>query len=167
MAPMLGGCAPTGVGTAPQRATAPPGPAGPRGSGGVDPSGIPPALAALPFTTARIGDLELRVVVAETPGARSRGLMGIDEFGIVEGMAFVFDAPTETGFFMKDVPVPLDIAFIAADGSVVDVQAMGLCAEEPCPVVHAVAPFRWALETPAGRLAGVEVGDAFSLCDWR
>jgi uncharacterized membrane protein (UPF0127 family) len=103
------------------------------------------------------------VVVADTPGTRSRGLMGIADLGAVDGMAFVFDAPSETGFYMKNVLVPLDIAFIGADGRVVDVLTMPLCNAEPCPVFRADAPFRWALETPEGRLAGIEAGDSFVL----
>jgi uncharacterized protein len=115
---------------------------------------------------ADIGDRQLEVVVADTPGTRSRGLMGIDVFGAIEGMAFVWEAPTETGFHMKGVLVPLDIAFIGADGAVVDVLTMPLCPAEPCPVVRAGAPFQWALETPAGGLAGIEPGDAFALRAW-
>jgi len=112
---------------------------------------------------ASIGALELQVVVADSPGTRSRGLMAVDDLGPLGGMAFVFDAPTETGFYMRDVLMPLDIAFVGADGTVVDVLTMPLCPAEPCPVFHAAAPFRWALETPAGRLAGIEAGDVFSL----
>jgi len=110
-----------------------------------------------------IGALELDVVVADTPGARSRGLMGIGAFGAIDGMAFVFDAPTETGFHMKDVLAPLDIAFVGADGSVVGVLTMPLCDAEPCPIHHSAAPFQWAVETPQGRLSTVEVGDSFAL----
>jgi uncharacterized protein len=133
---------------------------------GVAPDEVPPGLAGLPLTVAEIGGVELQVVVAEAPGARSRGLMGIDDFGVIDGMAFVFDAPVETGFYMKGVLVPLDIAFVGPDGTVVDVQTMPLCPAEPCPIFHAAAPFQWALETPEGRLDGVEAGDTFSLRGW-
>lgn len=92
--------------------------------------------------------------------------MGIEDFGAVAGMAFVFEAPTETGFYMKDVLVPLDIAFIGPDGRVVDVQTMALCTAEPCRIYHAAAPFRWALETPEGGLRGIGIGDEFSLAAW-
>ena len=112
---------------------------------------------------ADVGDLELRVAVADTPGSRSRGLMGIGDFGGVEGMVFVFDAPTETGFYMKDVLVPLDIAFVGADGMVVAVLTMPLCAADPCPTFRSPAPFLWAVETPAGGLSDIAPGDRFSL----
>lgn len=110
-----------------------------------------------------IGDLELRVAVADTPGSRGRGLMGVDDFGAVEGMVFVYDAPSETGFFMKNVPVPLDIAFVGEDGTVLEVLTMAPCAADPCPTYHSPAPFKWAVETPSGALAGIAPGDRFSL----
>jgi len=122
---------------------------------------VPSALSGLPVTTATIGGRKLDVVVAATPGARSRGLMDIADLSGIDGMAFVFDAPTETGFYMKDVLVPLDIAFIGADGRVIDVRTMARCDAEPCPIYRASAAFRWALETPKGGLAGIEPGDAF------
>ena len=89
--------------------------------------------------------------------------MGVAEFGVVEGMVFVFDAPTETSFYMKDVLVPLDIAFVGADGTVLDVLTMALCTAEPCPLYRSPAPFLWAIEAPAGGLAGIASGDRFTL----
>jgi uncharacterized membrane protein (UPF0127 family) len=127
------------------------------------PDEIPSLLIGRPLTLAEIGDLELRVAVADTPGSRSRGLMGVDDFGAVDGMVFVYDAPTETSFYMKDVPVPLDIAFVGADGTVLAVQTMAICPAEPCPTYRSPAPFVWALETPSGGLAGIAPGDRFSL----
>lgn len=92
--------------------------------------------------------------------------MGIDDFGAVEGMVFVFDSPTQTSFYMKDVSVPLDIAFVGADGHVVAVLTMPICEADPCPTYRSPAPFLWAVETPAGRLAGIAPGDGFSIQPW-
>ena len=129
----------------------------------LSPDEIPPSLIGHPLTVVELGDLELHVAVADTPGARSRGLMGVDDFGAVDGMVFVYDTPTETSFYMKDVLVPLDLAFVGADGRVLEVRTMALCTAEPCPLYRSPAPFMWAVETPAGGLAGVPPGDAFSL----
>jgi len=129
----------------------------------LSPDEIPPALLGRPLTIAEIGDLELRVAVADTADSRRRGLMNVDDFGGVEGMVFVYDAPTETSFYMKDVLVPLDIAFIDADGTVLGVLTMALCAADPCPTYPSPAPFTWAIETPAGSLAGIAPGDRFVL----
>jgi hypothetical protein len=136
---------------------------GPPATPASSPDRVPPSLAGLPLTVAEVGDLELQVVIADKPGTRTRGLMGVAEFGLVDGMAFVFEAPTQTGFHMTNVLVPLDIAFIGPDGRVVDILAMPLCPAEPCPIFHAAAPFQWALETPRGGLDGIAIGDAFEL----
>ncbi|HEX5671939.1 MAG TPA: DUF192 domain-containing protein, partial [Acidimicrobiia bacterium] len=61
----------------------------------------------------------------------------------------------QAGFWMKDTIIPLDIAFFAADGSLVNLQTMEPCQADPCPFYHPGAPFRWALEAPAGDLDGL------------
>jgi hypothetical protein len=132
----------------------------------VSPDEIPPSLFGRPITTAEIGDLELRVAVADTPNSRRLGLTGIADFGAVAGMVFVFDSPTENGFHMRDVPVPLDIAFVNADGAVVAVLTMTPCDADPCPSYRSPAPFLWALEAPAGVLERIVPGDHFSLRPW-
>ena len=130
--------------------------------------------AALPRADVLIGgdadadaDAALRVtaVVADTPDARSRGLMGVTEVPEGVGMLFAFpDAagPERPGFWMRDTLVPLDIAF-AADGVVVGVATMQPCTAAPCPVTHPGVDYDVALEVTAGALdaAGVGVGDRF------
>ena len=129
----------------------------------LSPDEVPTSLVGRPLAIAEIGDLELLVAVADTPDSRRRGLMGVDDFSVVDGMVFVFDGPTETGFHMKDVPVPLDIAFVGVDGSVVGVRTMARCTGDPCPLYHSPAPFLWAVETPVGGLAAIAPGARFSL----
>lgn len=128
------------------------------GSGGPDDT-MPPLLAGLPLTTVTIGARELTVAVADTPDARSRGLAGTADLGPIDGMLFVFPEPVGTGFFMRGVVVPLDIAFVGSDGRVIEVLTMPLCETDPCPTYAPGQPFRWAIETPAGGLSGVAPGD--------
>jgi uncharacterized membrane protein (UPF0127 family) len=132
----------------------------------LSPDEIPPSLVGRPLTFAEIGDVELQVAVADTPDSRRLGLMRVDDFGAVDGMVFVYDAPTETSFYMKDVLVPLDIAFVGADGTVLEVLTMALCPADPCPLYRSPAPIMWAIETPAGVLAGIRAGDRFVLRPW-
>ena len=129
----------------------------------LSPDEVPPSLLGRPLTIVEIGDLELRVAVSDTAESRRLGLMNVGDFGGVEGMVFVYDAPTETRFYMKDVLVPLDIAFVDADGTVLEVLTMALCTADPCPTYPSPAPFMWAIETPAGGLAGIAPGDRFVL----
>ena len=101
---------------------------------------------------------ELMVAVADDPGERAQGLMGVDDLGSLAGMLFVYESDTQGGFWMKDTIIPLDIAFFAADGSLVNLQTMEPCQADPCPFYHPGAPYRWALETAAGNLTALGPG---------
>ena len=120
--------------------------------------------ASAPFegmtrTQVRVGDRTMSVVVADDLSERYQGLRQRHDIGSYDGMLFVFDAPTTTGFTMSTVPVPLDIGFYDARGRVVDRLRMRPCAhdESSCPLYRASGAFTYALETladdlPAGRL---------------
>ena len=116
---------------------------------------------ALTETTIRVGARTLDVVVADEAGERTQGLRGRRHLGAYDGMLFVFEAPTQTPFTMSTVPVPLDIGFYDADGSVVDrlrMQPCPIASEARCASYRASGPFSYALETlvgdlPTGRLA--------------
>lgn len=96
------------------------------------------------------------VAVADDPGERAQGLTGVTDLGDLAGMLFVFVVDTTAGFWMKDTPLPLDIAFFAADGSLVDLLSMTPCLGEDCPTYRAGGRYRFALEVPAGGFAGLE-----------
>jgi uncharacterized membrane protein (UPF0127 family) len=109
--------------------------------------------------------LDVEVVVAATPEAQSRGLMGVTEVPAGVGMLFVFPGSPSSGrpgFWMLDTLVPLDIAF-AADGVVVGVATMEPCRAQPCPITHPGVDYDVALEVAAGALgaAVVEAGARF------
>ena len=61
----------------------------------------------------------IAVEIADTDSARARGLMGRRRMGYDKGMLFLFDAPGEGGFWMRNTPLPLDIVFVAPDSEVV------------------------------------------------
>jgi uncharacterized membrane protein (UPF0127 family) len=103
--------------------------------------------------TVVINGVELLVAVADTPGERAQGLMGVEDLGSLAGMLFVYESDSEGGFWMKDTIIPLDIAFFAADGSLVSLLRMEPCHSDPCPLYYPGAAYRFALETPAGDLA--------------
>ncbi len=122
-------------------------------------------LAGLTPTTISIDNNELTVAVADTPQARGRGLMGITDLGEFDGMLFVFDTDVETGFWMKDTLIPLDIAFFDADGLAVDRLRMEPCTADPCPTYNAAGPYRFAVEALAGDLSFVGEGSVLVLLD--
>ncbi len=106
-----------------------------------------------------LGDTVWAVALAETPDQRRQGLMGVESLPERSGMLFVFPEDTVAQFWMKDTLIPLDIAFFTAEGSLVDVQTMTPCREDPCPRYSAGAPYRYALEAAAGALAGLTADD--------
>ena len=120
-------------------------------------------LDALPRVAVTVGSLELEVAVADSAEQRAQGLAGIEDLGTLDGLLFVFPAEVETTFTMRETLIPLHIAFISAAGRVIDVQSMTPCTPGACQPYAAPSPYRWAIETPAGDLANVEIGDVFSI----
>lgn len=116
--------------------------------GGPSPQGFTSALLqVLP------GDLESCVWVADTNAERARGLMHVRDLDGRAGMVFVFDADTTGGFWMRNTPMPLQIAFFRDDGALVSTAVMAACGDHAqCPTYFAAGPYRYALEVPRGDL---------------
>lgn len=108
------------------------------------------------------GDIALKAHVARTPAERSRGLMFVSRLESDEGMIFVWDESTTGGFWMKDTLIPLSIAFIAEDLTIIDIQDMEpQSLEQHSPE----AAYRYAIEVNQGYFGenGVAVGDRVEL----
>ena len=100
-----------------------------------------------------LGETRHWVAVADTEAERGQGLMDVDDVGDFLGLLFVWEEEINTGFFMKDTLMPLDLFFYGASGDLVDQVSLVPCGEEPCPVYVSDARFQWVLETPAGNLS--------------
>ena len=103
----------------------------------------------------------LSVLVAGTTAQRQHGLMEVPELPDGVGMLFVgYDRDRTGGFWMKDTLVPLTIAYLDADGTIVDLVDMEPCEADPCPSYPPDSPYRSALEVRQGWFAdhGIEVG---------
>ena len=85
----------------------------------------PPAQEApqmnLPTAQLQAGMHNIRAQVAATPEQRATGLMHRREMPQHEGMLFVFEQPSQQCFWMKNTLLPLSIAFLADDGTVVNI----------------------------------------------
>ena len=123
-------------------------------SGACSASGV---LAGFDREEVLIGGEPWLVAVADDPAERAQGLMGVTDLGAVRGMLFVFPDDTTSGFWMKDTLIVLDIAFFAADGSLVGGPiSMFPCGTAPTCLTHRPdGPYRYALEVPAGGFTGV------------
>jgi uncharacterized membrane protein (UPF0127 family) len=106
-------------------------------------------------------DAVLYVAVAETVQEQQEGLMGVEMLPADNGMAFVFDEPANSTFWMKDTLIPLSIAFVDESGRVIGVRDMQPCEADPCPTYGIDDPYVLAIEANLGWFdqAGLEVGD--------
>ncbi len=78
----------------------------------------------LPVVQLQAGMHNIRAQVATSPEQRATGLMHRKEMAQHEGMLFVFEQPSVQCFWMKNTLLPLSIAFLAEDGTVVNVDEM-------------------------------------------
>lgn len=77
-----------------------------------------PAPQSLPAIVLHAPKAALHVQVARTEAQRERGLMSVRHLPPRTGMLFVFDEDAPIAFWMKDTLIPLDMVFLAADGTV-------------------------------------------------
>ncbi len=111
----------------------------------------------LPRTTLSIGFHQLQVQVAATPEQQATGLMFRTEMPAHEGMLFVFPAPSQQCFWMKNTLIPLTAAFVADDGTIVNLEDM----QPQTTQSHCSSkPVRFVLETNQGWFAkkGLKAG---------
>ena len=107
--------------------------------------------------TLNAGMHNIRAEVARTPEQRATGLMYRREMAAHEGMLFVFEQAAPQCFWMKNTLLPLSIAFLADDGTVVNIADMKPQALDS----HCSAkPVRYALEMNQGWFAkrGIQAG---------
>jgi uncharacterized membrane protein (UPF0127 family) len=78
----------------------------------------------LPRTTLTAGIHQMDIQVAMTPEQHQIGLMYRSEMPQGEGMLFVFQAPSKQCFWMKNTILPLTAAFVADDGTIVNLEDM-------------------------------------------
>jgi len=95
--------------------------------------------------------------VAATPEQRSIGLMFRQQMPQAEGMLFVFEQAGQQCFWMKNTPLPLTAAFVADDGTIVNLADMTpLSSDSHC----SEKPVRFVLEMNQGWFAkkGIKAG---------
>lgn len=78
----------------------------------------------LPRTRLSAGMHQIDAQVASTGEQRAIGLMNRREMPQHEGMLFVFETPSVQCFWMKNTLLPLTAAFIADDGTIVNLEDM-------------------------------------------
>lgn len=107
--------------------------------------------------TLSAGIHQIDTQVALTPEQHAIGLMYRKDMPQHEGMLFVFQNPTKQCFWMKNTLLPLTAAFVADDGTIVNLEDMKpQTTESHC----SVKPVRFVLEMNQGWFAkkGLKAG---------
>ena len=78
----------------------------------------------LPSIQLNAGIHNIRAEIAQSPDEHSIGLMFRTAMGTNEGMLFAFEQPAQQCFWMKNTLLPLSVAFVSDDGSIVNIDAM-------------------------------------------
>ncbi|MGA1733721.1 MAG: DUF192 domain-containing protein [Burkholderiaceae bacterium] len=112
----------------------------------------------LKTVTLQIRNVKVKAELADTPVLQQRGLMFRQALKENHGMVFVFSKPELYCMWMKNTPLALSVAFIDAQGRIVNIEPMepltesSHCAQRPVP--YALEMERdWFLKQ------GVKVGD--------
>jgi len=95
--------------------------------------------------------------LASTPQQREIGLMFRTAMPANDGMLFAFEQPAQQCFWMRNTLIPLSVAFIGDDGSVVNIDDMKpQTLDSHC----SAKPVRFVLEMNEGWFAkrGIKVG---------
>ncbi|MAI59010.1 MAG: hypothetical protein CML56_08545 [Rhodobacteraceae bacterium] len=94
-----------------------------------------------------IGDKRIRVEVAENEMSRNMGMMFRRELEADKGMLFIFEDSAPRRFWMKNTFVPLSIAYISAEGKIINISEMSPLSESG---VWSLGPAKYALEMNKG-----------------
>jgi uncharacterized membrane protein (UPF0127 family) len=111
----------------------------------------------LPAIKLTAGIYNIEAEVAQTPQEHATGLMFRKSMGTSEGMLFAFETPGTQCFWMKNTLLPLSAAFIADDGTIVNIDDMK---PETLDSHCSTKPVRFVLEMNQGWFAkrGIKAG---------
>ncbi|HVF62978.1 MAG TPA: DUF192 domain-containing protein [Casimicrobiaceae bacterium] len=109
----------------------------------------------LPTTKLTIGPATITAEIAATHEHRQTGLMHRFSLAPDSGMLFVFAAPQRLSFWMRNTHIPLSIAFIDAQGTIVGIEDMAPLDERS---TWSTVPALYALEMRKGWFAQKGIG---------
>jgi uncharacterized membrane protein (UPF0127 family) len=114
----------------------------------------------LPRGQIQAGMYQIDAQVAATPEQRATGLMFRQDMPQHEGMIFIFEQPQVQCFWMKNTLMPLTAAFVADDGTIVNLADMKpLSQNSHC----SEKPVRFVLEMKQGWFASKQIKKSYVL----
>ncbi len=104
-------------------------------------------MKSINLTNSQGKQIKVLIEVADEPEERGEGLMNQESLCGNCGMLFVYENDVTNSFWMKNTTIPLSIAFISSDGTIIDIQQM-----EPNTVTlhNSPEPYQYALEVNQG-----------------
>ncbi|WP_343030729.1 DUF192 domain-containing protein [Devosia marina] len=105
------------------------------------------------------GNHAFTVEVVDTPETRAQGLMYRQELADDAGMLFDFREERPVSFWMRNTFIPLDMLFIEADGTILNIHANAR--PHDTTSIPSDGPVQFVLEIPGGRSEelGIAAGD--------
>jgi uncharacterized protein len=115
------------------------------------------SLTRLTFVNKDGTEVDLLVETADAPEERSVGLMSRESLPEDRGMLFVFEQEGQHTFYMRNTLIPLSIAFIEGEGTVIEIEDM----EPLTETLHSAdEPYLYTIEANRGWFArnGIAAG---------
>lgn len=102
----------------------------------------------LPVTSLTIEKKQLVAEVADDSKERETGMMFRKTMPDGEAMVFVFDAPQRAAFWMKNTLLPLSVAYVSLNGTILEIH--DLKPRDETPVPSKFDTIAYAIEVPQG-----------------
>jgi len=102
------------------------------------------------------GPRRFSVEIAADDASRSMGLMHRTQLAPDAGMLFDFKSPIMAAFWMKDTPLPLDMLFVRADGTISTVAANAV--PYSTSAIRSAEPIRVVVEINGGLARRLGIG---------
>ena len=107
----------------------------------------------------QIDNIKVRALIADTPGKRSVGLMGVKEMPDTQGLVAVFDHSAKYGVWMKGMVMPIDIIWLNDKYKIIDMKLNAQpCHVVSCEVFMPSTDARYVLELSGGWMTRHGVG---------
>ena len=112
------------------------------------------------FHTAK-GDFGFTLEIADDEASREKGLMFRTELAPDAGMLFDYHREQMATFWMQNTMIPLDMVFVAADGTVKTIHVNARPMDTT--TISSEVPVQFVIEIAGGRSEeiGLKVGDKF------
>ncbi len=124
----------------------------------VEPVSVESSQEALQKQPLTIGGQDFLVEIADTAEERQLGLMRRTSMPANQGMIFEWEDEGVRTFWMKNTLIPLDMIWLDANKTIVDIKAAEPCTTEDCPTYQGQGVAKYVLELNQGVLRA-QVGD--------